>query len=92
MTIEQEARAEAEMRLDENAWMFRGTRHNAQDLRERGSKMASGDKIRTLFVNQSLTSEEYELIVGKIANWFEDNSDLGFDDFDDMIIEVVGDR
>ena len=24
MTIEQEARAEAEMRLDENAWMFRG--------------------------------------------------------------------
>ena len=54
--------------------------------------MASGDKIRTLFVNQSLTSEEYELIVGKIANWFEDNSNLGFDDFDDMIIEVVGDR
>ena len=54
--------------------------------------MASGDKIRTIFVNSSLTDEERGIILGKIAEWFEGAATLGDEEFDDMIIEVVGDR
>ena len=92
MTIEQEARAEAEMRLDENAWMFRGTRHNAQDLRERGNKMASSNEVRSIVLKNHLTIVEQQSVIEGLANWFEINEVLSEQDLDEMILEVLSDR